>query len=137
MAWKMRMRKRVKIAPGVNLNLSPSGVGASVGNKYGRVRVSPGGRVTSTQSIPGAGIAYQHTVSSAAGGKRQQAAPAVVLVPVRQPPQFVLRLLYCVAIGWWLTLAWWALAALLMCTIIGIPVGLRMFRATSQVLTLG
>lgn len=139
MGW--RMRKRVKIAPGVHLNLSPKGVGASAGGKYGRVSVSPGGRVTGTQSIPRTGISHQQTlVSSAKGRKSRQVVrtvPAVVLVPVRQPPNVLLRLLYFVAIGWWLTLAWWALAALLMCTVIGIPVGLRMFRATGQVLTLG
>jgi len=138
MAWKMR--KRVKIAPGVNLNLSAKGVGASVGSKYSRVTVSPGGRVTTTQRIPGTGLTNQHVVGPGNGSGHQRVArtgSTVMVVPVRQPPHFVLRLLYFVAIGWWLTLAWWTLAVLLMCTVIGIPVGLRMFRATGQVLTLG
>lgn len=132
MGWKFR--KRIKVAPGVNVNMSHRGFGMSVGNKYGRVSVGPSGRVTGTQSIPGTGLYRQETIYSPKKGRKQQAAQAVVTV--NRPTPFLVRMLYFVLIGWWATMLWWTLALVLMCTLIGIPLGLRMFRMTGSVLTL-
>jgi tetratricopeptide (TPR) repeat protein len=52
---RLRFRKSIKVAPGVRVNLSKSGVGMSVGTKGVRVGVGPRGRYTSV-SIPGTGI---------------------------------------------------------------------------------
>ena len=41
-----RMRKSFKVAPGVRLNVSKSGFGASVGGKGGRYSVHSSGRRT-------------------------------------------------------------------------------------------
>lgn len=60
-----RFRKSKKIGP-VNLNLSNSGVGASVGVKGYRVTKTANGRVRRTASIPGTGISYV----TESGGKR-------------------------------------------------------------------
>ena len=46
MAWSFR--KRIKIAPGVNLNLSKSGVSTSVGPKGAKINVGPKGEPVST-----------------------------------------------------------------------------------------
>lgn len=132
MGW--RFRKRVKIAPGVNLNISPRGFGVSAGNKYGRVSVSPSGRVTGTQRIPGTGIYNQQTLSAPTATHRSTPAQNVIVIHRRQP--FFVRLLYFTLIGWWATLLWWTLALALMLTLIGIPLGLRMMRKTAVISTL-
>lgn len=84
MGW--RWRKRVKVAPGVNLNLSGKGVGVSVGPRGSKVSVSPTGKVTATQSIPGTGIYNQQTLVQASGGKgrKQAAQPAAVPQPAKK-----------------------------------------------------
>lgn len=68
-----RFRKSKKIGP-VNLNLSKSGVGASVGVKGYRVTKTASGRVRRTASIPGTGISYvtESGGKSAAKARRQK-----------------------------------------------------------------
>lgn len=68
-----RFRKSKKIGP-VNLNLSNSGVGASVGVKGYRVTKTANGRVRRTASIPGTGISYvtESGGKSAAKARRQK-----------------------------------------------------------------
>lgn len=61
-----RFRKSFKIAPGIRLNLSKSGIGMSAGVKGFRVTKRADGRVQRTTSIPGTGISYVET--HAAGG---------------------------------------------------------------------
>lgn len=53
MAWKFR--KRIKIAPGVTLNLSKSGVSTTVGTKGASVNMGKNGIYLNT-GIPGTGI---------------------------------------------------------------------------------
>lgn len=62
MGWRVRRRK--KILPGVNLNLSEKGIGVSMGGPAGRVSISPSNRVTFSQSIPGTGVYRSQVVSS-------------------------------------------------------------------------
>lgn len=57
-----RFRKSVKIAPGVRMNVSKSGVGFSAGVKGARVSTGPRGTHLTT-SIPGTGISYQTKLS--------------------------------------------------------------------------
>lgn len=57
MAWSYR--KRIKIAPGVNLNLSKSGISTSFGPKGAKISIGPKGTSLYT-SIPGTGI-YNRT----------------------------------------------------------------------------
>jgi len=81
-----RMRKSIKIAPGVRLNVSKRGVGASVGGGGMRYSAhSSGRRTVSAQSgIPG--VTYQKSVASGrprTGGSRSAQQPAP---PTRKKP---------------------------------------------------
>src|SRR3954447_2145065 len=69
-----RMRKSMKIAPGVRLSVSKSGVGASVGGKGARYSAHSSGRRTTTLGsgvLPG--VYYQE--SSGGGGSRRGSQP--------------------------------------------------------------
>jgi AAA+ superfamily predicted ATPase len=60
MAWNYR--KRIKIAPGVNLNLSKGGVSTSVGPRGAKVSLGKNGVYLNT-SIPGTGLYYRTKLS--------------------------------------------------------------------------
>jgi uncharacterized protein DUF4236 len=70
-AMGLRMRKSFKIAKGVRLNVSKSGIGVSAGVKGARVSVHSSGRVTKSASIPGTGIGWVE--SKKIGNSRKQA----------------------------------------------------------------
>jgi len=53
-----RYRKSIRIFPGVRINLSKTGIGASVGFKGFRLTKRADGRVQKTISLPGTGISY-------------------------------------------------------------------------------
>lgn len=59
-----RFRKSVKIAPGVKMNFSKSGVSTSFGGKGVHYSINSKGKRTSTVSVPGTGISYSSTNSS-------------------------------------------------------------------------
>jgi hypothetical protein len=60
----IRFRKSIKLFPGIEINLSKSGVGISTGLKGFHISNGPSGtRVTS--SIPGTGISYSRTMPKA------------------------------------------------------------------------
>lgn len=67
-----RFRKSFKIAPGIRLNLSKSGIGASVGVKGFRVTKRADGRMQRTTSIPGTGVSYV-TTSSGSSSRNDEA----------------------------------------------------------------
>jgi hypothetical protein len=52
-----RFRRRIKLFPGVSINLSKSGVSTSIGGKGLTVNLK-GGKVKTTASIPGTGLSY-------------------------------------------------------------------------------
>lgn len=54
----LRFRKSIKVAPGIRMSVSKSGVGMSVGGKGLRYSVHSSGRRQTTASIPGSGISY-------------------------------------------------------------------------------
>jgi hypothetical protein len=62
-----RFRKRIKIMPGVWLNLSKSGVSTSLGGKGLTVNLK-GGKAKTTVSLPGTGLSYSQTAPGHAGG---------------------------------------------------------------------
>lgn len=55
---------------------------------------------------------------------------------IRRGPNVFVTLLWVLFVGWWLGLAWSALAWFLMVTIIGLPLGLWMLYRLPQVTTL-
>ncbi|WP_315105357.1 DUF4236 domain-containing protein [uncultured Microbacterium sp.] len=63
-----KVRKSIKIAPGVRLNVSSKNIGVSAGVRGARVSVNTNGRMTRTVGIPGTGIS--HTKSSSINAKR-------------------------------------------------------------------
>ena len=71
MAWSFR--KRIKVAPGVNINVSKSGVSTSVGPKGAKINVGPKGTKLYT-SIPGTGIYYRGTLSKSANKESSSSA---------------------------------------------------------------
>ncbi len=55
----LRFQKRIKIFPGVYINLSKSGISASVGGHGATVNVGSTGRRIVTFGIPGTGLSYR------------------------------------------------------------------------------
>ena len=76
-----RLQRSIKIAPGLRLNLSKSGLGLSVGVPGLRKSFSPTGRVQSTAGIPGTGLSWR-TYSST----DRRNAPASAPVPYPTKP---------------------------------------------------
>ena len=66
----LRLFRRIKIAPGITLNLSKSGLSASAGVRGARVTLGPRG-VRRTVGIPGTGISYTEN-SSLSGSSRKR-----------------------------------------------------------------
>jgi hypothetical protein len=73
----LRFRKSFKIAPGIRLNLSKSGVSASVGRKGAIINVSGRG-VRGTVGIPGTGLSYQENITGTGGRSRKSNATGYV-----------------------------------------------------------
>lgn len=61
---KFQFRKRMKLAPGINLNISKKGLGLSAGPKGLKVSRSAQGRITGSAGVPGSGISYRSTLNS-------------------------------------------------------------------------
>ena len=68
------MRKSIRLAPGVRLNVSKRGVGVSAGAGGGRYSIHSSGRRTASARTGIPGVTYQSTASS--GKRRSQAPPA-------------------------------------------------------------
>ncbi|WP_080755515.1 DUF4236 domain-containing protein [Aeromonas hydrophila] len=64
----LKFRKRIKIAPGINLNLSKSGISTSLGRPGATVNIGKKG-VKTTVGIPGTGISWSSTSSSSNGAQ--------------------------------------------------------------------
>jgi hypothetical protein len=54
-----RYQRRIKICKGVNINLSKSGVGLSVGPKGAKIGISSKGKPYASVGIPGTGLSYR------------------------------------------------------------------------------
>ena len=70
----LRLFRRIKIAPGISINLSKSGLSASAGVRGARVTLGPRG-VRRTVGIPGTGISYTEN-SSLSGSSRTRSSRA-------------------------------------------------------------
>lgn len=79
----VRVRKSIKVAPGVKVNIGKKSVGVSVGNKYGGVTVNSKTGVTKRTSIPGTGISYTERVGKKAKpGSQKSNSPQAKTSPV-------------------------------------------------------
>lgn len=54
----IRFSKSIKIGKYMRLNISKSGVGFSIGNKFLRIGLSPKGIIRKTLTLPKTGISY-------------------------------------------------------------------------------
>lgn len=59
----MKFRKRIKIAPGVNINLSKGGASVSVGKPGATVNVGGKGGAKATVGIPGSVLSHTERLS--------------------------------------------------------------------------
>ncbi len=78
-----RMRKSFRLAKGVRVNLSKSGIGVSAGIKGARYSVHSSGRRTTSVGIPGTGLGY---VSSKGGGRRSSGSRSAASQPIAMVP---------------------------------------------------
>ena len=65
-----------------------------------------------------------------------EAVATTTIVDSRQGPHIILRILWFLLVGWWLSFFWITLTAFVNLTIIGIPLGLWMSNRIPQVVTL-
>lgn len=66
-----RMRKSFKIAPGVRLNASKTGLGVSAGVRGARYSVHSSGRRTTSVGLPGTGLGWTSSSTSRTSSKNQ------------------------------------------------------------------
>jgi len=88
-----KVRKSIKIAPGVRLNVSNKNLGLSAGVRGARVSVNTNGRTTRTVGIPGTGISHTSTTtsgrrssSSSSNRSKQQPQPVRAVAPKKAKP---------------------------------------------------
>ncbi|HTZ88748.1 MAG TPA: DUF4236 domain-containing protein [Alloacidobacterium sp.] len=84
MGW--RFRQSFTVVPGLRLNLSKSGLSASIGGAPFTLNVGPNG-LAGTASIPGTGLSYRHhfgTTTTTPG--EQPTTPSVPYLPRSSPP---------------------------------------------------
>ena len=62
-AMGLRFQRRIKIFPGVYINLSKSGISASVGGKGATINMGSTGRRMVTLGVPGTGLSYRVPLS--------------------------------------------------------------------------
>lgn len=77
MAWNFR--KRIKIVPGVHLNLSKSGISTSIGPKGAKVTFGKNGTYLN-KGIPGTGLYSRDKLSG--GNKSSNSGCAIVLLVI-------------------------------------------------------
>lgn len=100
----LRFNRRIRIAPGISLNLSKSEIGASIGPRGAKINVSSRG-VYGNVGLPGTGLAYREKLNKHGGRSTQAGAPslgkaleqqlkagraAVVRVRVQEDGEFVI-----------------------------------------------
>lgn len=87
MMGSLRFRRSVKIAPGLRLTASKTGLGLSAGVRGARYSVHSSGRRTASVGVPGSGVGYQHTTTSGSRTRsRDAAAPVYSDAPVIPKP---------------------------------------------------
>jgi hypothetical protein len=64
----LRFQRRIRIAPGLRLNLSRSGISTSVGGRGAWTTFGPRGRRRITLGLPGSGLFWTEQWRARAGG---------------------------------------------------------------------
>jgi len=60
----IRVRKSIKLIPGVRVDISKSGLSTTIGGKGATINLKPGRKARATVSIPGTRLSYTTTVSA-------------------------------------------------------------------------
>ncbi len=81
-----RFRKSIQIIPGLRMNISPHGVGYSVGGSGFRVTRGANGRVTRTIGIPGTGMSDVSTIRPATGSASRSTGRSTGRASLPAPP---------------------------------------------------
>ncbi|NDY41589.1 DUF4236 domain-containing protein, partial [Dissulfurirhabdus thermomarina] len=79
-----RFWRRIRIAPGVTLNLSKSGGSLSFGPRGAKFTIGPRGK-RATVGIPGTGLFYTTTLPSGRSSGRRSASYSAPAVPTVRP----------------------------------------------------
>jgi hypothetical protein len=77
----LRFQRRIRVLPGLRINLSKSGFGVSVGGRGAHVGITARGQTYTSIGLPGSGLSwreYQHKPAP----KCDQCAPGHLHVPV-------------------------------------------------------
>ena len=80
-----RMRKSIKLGPGVRLNVSHRGAGVRVGGPGGGMSWNTSGRRSASVGVPGSGVGYQ--TQWTAGSSSRERAPRPAPLPSPAPPK--------------------------------------------------
>lgn len=76
-----RFQRRVRILPGVHLNLSKSGLGLSVGVRGAHVGITARGRGYASAGLPGTGVSWREYEHKPAARHCDLCAPGHVHIP--------------------------------------------------------
>lgn len=79
----LQFRKRIKICKGVNLNISKTGVGVSVGTTGARYSMHSSGRRTATVGLPGTGLYYTKNLGTKKKGTNKKTSSTKSAAPAK------------------------------------------------------
>lgn len=111
MGWYIR--RSMKIAPGVRVNLSNRGLGVSVGTRGVHVSSSATGRQTFSAGIPGTGIRYRESLGTRKRSRTSSAAPQDAVQDVPQAREVTNLPAGVATTSVWRVL-WWCVAVFLL-----------------------
>jgi hypothetical protein len=66
----LRFQRRIKLLPGLHLNLSKSGIGVSVGGRGAHIGVTARGQRYTSVGLPGTGLSWREYHKPVARGSR-------------------------------------------------------------------
>jgi len=78
----LRFQRRIKILPGVRINLSKSGVGLSVGGRGAHFGIDSRGRRYTSAGLPGTGLSWREYQHKPVTRQCDLCAPGHVHIPV-------------------------------------------------------
>jgi hypothetical protein len=77
----LRIQRRIRLLPGIHLNLSARGVGVSVGSRGAHIGIDARGRRYTSLGVPGTGISWREYQRTPAPGQCDLCAPGHAHVP--------------------------------------------------------
>jgi len=77
----LRFQRRIKVLPGVRINLSKSGVGFSVGGRGAHIGIDSRGRRYTSVGLPGTGVSWREYGHKPPARRCELCAPGHVHMP--------------------------------------------------------